>query len=282
MIPQFRDYFPFVVATSLAMALASWSLTSGMRGKVLLSLAVTVHLLFYSLAWSRMAIVMLAVVALVPLLVAWGSNVRLPRRYALVATAVLVAVPMTLVSRFGVFIPRLQTLDIEGSDNRRLEYALTATEMIAADLLFGRMFLPDWERDPFPARDLRVPRVYKSHNQYLDYGVRAGVPAMIILVAIMWLVACDLLYALRHASMVTGMRPLVIGTGCALIAASLGNLTLLLLVQAQSGSLAWLLVGLSVGMAESVRRAEGNAANERRKEDQAEDTDLDKGAPQRG
>jgi hypothetical protein len=76
---------------------------------------------------------------------------------------------------------------------------------------------------------------------------------MIVLGLIMWSVFRDLSRALRSSGRARKERALVVSLAAALLALAVGNLTQLLLVQAQTASLAWLLVGVTARLDGLVR-----------------------------
>lgn len=252
-IPQVRDYFPFVVAASLSLALASFHSPLQKRQRLLLAAAVAVHLAFYSIAWSRMGFIMLTLVMIWPLLFWRPSRSVNPWLIRFVGAAGVLTVALLLMTQASSIGARWGTGGFLDSDNRRVQYAIEGAAMIAEQPLLGSMFIANWDYDPGPGRELRIQRMFKAHNQYLDYGIRGGIAAMILLGMIMWFVARDLRHALKHS---TRLRSIAIGVSGALLAVSVGNLTSLFLVQAQTGSLAWILVGISCQLGEMARRSD--------------------------
>ncbi|MCP4204949.1 MAG: O-antigen ligase family protein [bacterium] len=252
-IPQLRGHFPYIVAASLSMALGTFELVRGRWNKGLLLMAILIHLLFYSLTWSRTAVLMLGVVAITPVLLVLRSTSRRALIARVVVAGALLAGGVVLLSQYSALAKRWQLRGFGSTDSRRVEYAVTSVKKIAGNPLFGRMFLADWEQNPLEDEPLRVPRIYKAHNQYLDYGVRAGLPAMILLGWIILRVGRDLRLILKSSATVPEMRPLAVGVTGALLAAAFGGLFQLILVQAQTGSLAWLLVGVTFSLADVVR-----------------------------
>lgn len=237
-VPQVRDYFPFLAVAALALTVALWRSETRPLRRLVLTLLLVMQLGYYTVNWSRMGILMLLLVLLVT--VALSRGLGRHRKLVLGGLAVLVVLGLTAVS--AVIAERWRRGEFGHSDSRRVQYATTAIEKIAGSPVFGRMFIPDWERDPFPDRKLRVRRMYKAHNQYLDYGIRAGLPAMALLGILLWRVARDFLPMLfRTRGSPTGT--LLAGIAAALAALLVGNLTQLFLVQAQTGALAWLLLG---------------------------------------
>ena len=200
-VPQVRNYFPFVVAASLAAGLGIFPQLRSLRARALLGIALGVHLVFYTVNWSRMGFVMLAVVIAFFVLSWMRSGPRISIRSRIVLVSALLGLALggsLLLARFGVFTMRRQHFSFAQSDNSREHYAIEATKLILDEPLFGRMFIADWKRDPYLFRKLRIPRIFKAHNQYLDYGVRAGLPAVVVLFWIMWVVSRDLRRTLRE------------------------------------------------------------------------------------
>lgn len=245
-IPQVRDYYPFVVAVALALALAL--VRSETRVAVRLSIwcGILILLSFYAVNWSRMGMVMLAIVVIPPFFSRFRNSSKMARyRWSLVAIILLATV--LAATQFGIMRERF-THSLSASDNRRVQYAVDAMKIIASHPLIGRGFFPEWDHDPFPNRDLRIRRIFRAHNQYLDYGVRAGLPPLLVLVVIIFAVGRDVRKSLKGAAPDSFRRHLLLGLASALVAAAVGNLTQLLLTQAQTGSLAWLLVGITVNV----------------------------------
>ena len=252
-VHQLRDYFPVTVAVSLSLALAILELVVKKSHKVFLLTAIAAHILFYTVTWSRTAILMALTVVALPLALSLRTAPRgILLRRLVVASALLIG-GAALVWQFSILTMRWQRDGFRESDKSRVRYAVAAAKIIAKQPVFGRMMIPDWEQDRNPPRILRVRRMFKSHNQYLDYGVRAGLPAMLLLGWIIVSVARDLRFTLRRSRSHDGLRPLVIGVAGALLAVALGSCTYVPLVQAQTGSLTWLLVGVAARMAEMAR-----------------------------
>ena len=248
-VPQSRDYFPFIAVSSLSLTLAVFQFSQTTRQKALVGAAITAHLVFYTIVWSRMAFLMLAVVVAARLvLMGWYGWQGAWRRRIVLAIA-LIGGATLLFTQVGIFKARREGGELQRSDSRRIAYLLEGASLVAENPIFGRMFIADWTRDPHPERDLRIPRIYKVHNQYLDYGIRAGLPALLVLLWIMWIIARDLRTSLRSSAGSPERQSLAIGISAALLAVVVGNLTQLFLVQAQTGSLAWLLAGTAASMA---------------------------------
>ena len=251
-IPQLQDYFPFIVVASLSLSLGLMASSGGRRRKALLLVAAAIHLSFFAIVWSRMAMIMLALAIIAPVVLAsrstpWGRRVV----HAAAVALLLVGIGI-IVTQVTVLGTRLQYASGDDnstvqSDSKRIEYAAEALKMIAAQPILGRQFVPDSQLKVTGSRTepLRIPRVFRAHNQYLDYGIRAGLPAMALLAAIMWTNVLDLRRALRVSATASGVRPLVVGIAGALFALAAGNLTQLFLVQVQTGSLAWFLMGVT-------------------------------------
>lgn len=252
-VPQVRDYFPFVVVTSLALAWVSLLESAGRQRRLQATTIVTILVLFYAVVWSRMALVMLLIVLVAPLLLRSRRHSWRRLGYRVPIAVVALFGLALLLSQFGQLQARWERGDFEQSNDRRIGYAVQAMEIIGAQPWFGRGFAADWTRDPHPERDLRIPRVFKSHNQYLDYGVRAGVFAVALLALLAVLVAVDLRETLRRTRGDRVAQATCIAIASALAALVVGNSTQLLLVQAQTGSLAWFLAGVAARLAANER-----------------------------
>ena len=258
-IPQFQDYFPFIVVASLSLAMGLIGSFHETRRRAVLAAAIGLHLAFFALVWSRMAVIMLALVVVTPVVLASRSTPRARRLTHAILMGLLLAGIGVIVTRVSVLAPRLEHAGTANgtvqSDSRRLQYAAEALGVIAEEPVFGRKFVADWYLRVTGSHTeaLRIPRMFRAHNQYLDYGIRAGVPAMLLLAAIVGTVVIDLRRALRRSAELPALRPLVVGVAGALLALAVGNLTQLFLVQAQTGSLAWFLVGVAATLPHTTR-----------------------------
>lgn len=243
-IPQIRNYFPFVVASSLSVAIGLLGSGPPVR-RILLGIAVPVHLAFALLTWSRMGLLLLGVASMSAVLLSMGPGRRRTRAVAVTAVALLAL--LAVATRFGVLGARLRTPEaqhdsLRSSDLRRLDYAREAIRRIAQHPLSGDRFLPSWTvryRGDRP-EPLRIPRLFPAHNQYLDYGIRGGVPAIALLAAVLVGTIRDLRKLLTTSG---DERAIAVGFSGAILALVLGCSTQLLLVQVQTGTIAWFILG---------------------------------------
>jgi hypothetical protein len=134
-IPQFRSYYPFIVVTAIACAAALLNTQRSRAEAIALVVSIAVLVISFALAWSRTGLVMLAIVAVAPILMRRSAfNVALSA--SIVAGAVVVVMSFSVLA--DRFTPTNYQRAVEQSDQNRLNYAIEAVERVVASPLTGR------------------------------------------------------------------------------------------------------------------------------------------------
>ena len=113
----------------------------------------------------------------------------------------------------------------------------------------GRSFLPEAEllRDPND-----VVSTFKAHNQYLDYGLKGGALAAVVLVALLFMVLRSHLRLWRRGRDI-GTRRLGSAMASMTLAVAFGGMFHLLLIQPYTALLIFFLLGFSSSPASRMR-----------------------------
>jgi len=241
-IPQYRNYFPFVVMCAIAFAIAGWA--SHRKTSVWL-LASTVAAL--PLMWSRTGLLMIAVAAAL-------TYFRRPGK-ATATTRLMLGVLLTAGAGYYLTTRVLQgvlgartTQALEASDQTRLRVAQEAIDRIAASPLLGDMFVPS-TRYTAGGQSAAQPLLFPAHNQYLDIALRGGIAAAIVTVILL------MLFFWRAWRLSAGSGPVASyhAALCGIIAAAaVGCTTQLYIVQPWTGSLLFALLAISSQLQEDV------------------------------
>lgn len=247
-IPQFNDYYPFAFVISLSLNIA-WLIGARTgRSKVLWILCLLVHAAYPPISWSRTGLILAALVVMVHLTIYLWARVRSPMQMMRKASTVVMAsvgiIAMTsIVMTASTIRERISSESvIAGSDSRRIELAKEASVLILESPLVGRMFIPDWGQAADGSKR-EVRRLFGAHNQYLDYGLRGGVFALIFML-ITFVVSGWRNF--RRMQSISLSHEVVIARNAwmaSVFAILLGNNTQLYLVQAFTGTLIWFLTG---------------------------------------
>ena len=227
-IPQYRSYFPVLMATAVALAVTHLTRQRALSVAVLLGVTVAVPF-----TWSRGGLSMIGVAGVAAFLMApW--RIRLRRRVAVLAgLAVLAAYPVYRLVGGGILAQREALSNLSASDSNRIVLAREALDHILANPLVGDAFRP-YSAVLQGGAQADFARLFPSHNQYLDYGIRGGLVAIGLLLALLVVVTGRALALRRHpdpdtAAFASGML-------AALVAVVLGSLGELYFSQPWSGS----------------------------------------------
>ena len=175
--PQYRAYYPALVALGIALAVAY------VKTDRLLSVAtITVCLLLLPIMWSRAGILMVVVAFVASIVLCHFRGMAWRRRFAVAAATAVVLAAVGLVSvTVGLTEQRTQLNDLQSSDSDRVALAQESSERIAGNPLFGDAFRAH-SSDLVGGAVANFDRLFPSHNQYLDFGIRGGAPALLLLV----------------------------------------------------------------------------------------------------
>lgn len=243
-IPQFKSYYPMTVLATFSLALARYLFSNGGRSVTLLLVG---HALFLPLCWSRAGMLGFVLCAAIQLGYALVLGSATSKRRAVTVTLLFALVLPLAVSKLGsTFAARTDVHDVDNrSDRKRVELFIEGCGRIAASPLLGDMFIPTWE-ERAGGEDIAVKRLFGAHNQYVDWGLRGGLPYLALAVLFSW-------GAVRRASRLAsaagrrlGQEYAVVGVGGVsfLLAALAGSNAQLYYIQMQTAVPIYLVLGL--------------------------------------
>lgn len=246
-IPQYRSYFPAVMTLAVALAIAHVGRRTWVPIVTLVLAEITLPFM-----WSRGGIAMVVVAAVVTAAIRFGPRLSWRGRvYAVLAGGALLAVNAFITLSVGLVAQRTEESDLAASDSNRVELARGAVHRVGSDPLFGDAFHP-YSSTLAGGRQASFSRIFPAHNQYLDYGLRGGVPAVLLLGALLLLM---LLAAIRVIRTAEGDRAPVGWAGLGfVIALGAGCLMELYISQTWTGSLAMFYLGIVARYAALARR----------------------------
>jgi O-antigen ligase len=244
--PQYLTYYPGLLAIGLGSA---WTIR---RRRPFVSLMLGLSIAATAPAiWSRIGLATLVVAGLVG---AWlelqppagfRASRRFLVRYAQVAVAAGVGIGLLVWALSGTLGTRVETRLVAGSsvfESGRFEFMAEAGGRILASPLAGDFGQARFDRAELGGVEEQGNRVFPSHNQLLDLGLRGGLPAialgLLMFVSIargIWRQALDRASPLRTVGVVSF---------AVLVFASISDLYL---SQAITASSAWLMLGSSAG-----------------------------------
>lgn len=188
-IPQYRAYFPALAALGIALAVAH------VRTDRILSLAtIAACLLSIPIMWSRAGILMVVVAFVGSIFWCYFRQLRWRSRFALAAaTAVVLASVGAVTATLGLTEQRTRLNDLQASDSDRVALAQESSERIAKNPIVGDAFQAH-SSDLVGGAVADFDRLFPSHNQYLDFGIRGGAPALLLLVVFLALMIWKLFH----------------------------------------------------------------------------------------
>lgn len=175
--PQYRAYYPALVALAVALAVAY------VRTDRYLSIAtIAVCLLLIPIMWSRAGILMVVVALLGSMFWCHFRGMSWRRRLQVsAATGVVLGALAAITVSVGLSAQRTVLNDLESSDSDRVSLAKESSERIWQNLVFGDAFRAH-SSELVGGAEATFDRLFPSHNQYLDFGIRAGLGAVVLLV----------------------------------------------------------------------------------------------------
>ncbi|RYB94298.1 hypothetical protein EUA93_08045 [Nocardioides oleivorans] len=176
--PQYRAYFPALVALAIALAVAH------VRTDRVLSVATIVGCLcLLPVMWSRAGILMVVVAFVASIFFCHFRGLTWRRRVGVaVVTAVVLGAVGAATVTVGLTEQRTRLNDLQASDSDRIALAEESSERIASNPFVGDAFRTHGS-DLVGGAVANFDRLFPSHNQYLDFGIRGGLPALLLLVA---------------------------------------------------------------------------------------------------
>lgn len=229
--PQFLTYYPGLLALG---GVAAWSVK---RAHPFLALAYVLTLIvLLPTVWSRLGVAAICVGILAAALFSDRSKVRLG---GLVLVGAFISGVFIVVSE-GVVGDRVRAKGGDALESGRWEFMLGAADRILASPLFGDASIPTVDRGELGGYAEQGLRLYPAHSQLLDLGIRGGLPAIFLGIA----VAAGLIAIARRIRRQGDdvSKPLGVGTIAVALFASFSDLYF---AQALVASPIWLFVGLT-------------------------------------
>lgn len=176
--PQYRAYYPALVALAIALAVASIN-----TDRYLSVATITACLLLIPIMWSRAGICMVVVALLGSMFWCHFRGMSWRRRFVVAtATGVVLAALGAVSLTVGLTTQRTELSDLAASDSDRVSLAQESSKRIAGNPLAGDAFRAH-SSELVGGAEATFDRLFPSHNQYLDFGIRGGLPALVLLVA---------------------------------------------------------------------------------------------------
>ena len=236
-IPQYRSYFPAVMALAVALAIAHVGRRTWLPIATLVLVEITLPFL-----WSRGGILMVVVAAVATAACRFGPRLSWRgRAWATAAGGALLAFNAFITLSVGLVSQRTQESNLAASDTNRVQLARGATDRIGANPIFGDAF-HSYSSVLAGGRKASFARIFPAHNQYLDFGLRGGAPAVLLLVALLLLTIAAAVRILRAGT--ANVAPVGWAGLGFVVALGLGCLTELYVAETWTGSLALFYFGL--------------------------------------
>lgn len=237
LIPQYRGFFPALMACALAFAVARWSIDRRMSIAVMVACAIAIPF-----TWSRSGLAMMIIAPAVAFITRPGRMSSTSRLLALGSGVIAGLLTLPEILARGVLGERQHLAE---SDDTRLAVGVDAAKRILDRPLLGDRFQP-YDSTLVGGVQAEFARLFPAHNQYLDYGLRGGVLAVFLLIALLVLfgrrawrlarTATDPDEAAYHAALLA-----------VIVAVGFGNLFWLYVIQTWTGCVLMILLGVSAG-----------------------------------
>ncbi len=237
-IPQYRNYFPFLLVCALSFAIARWSLD-----RLLGSLTIASTIALLPFMWSRTGIAMLVMAGAVAYL-ARPAGVSRGVRVIVAGIGSIGTVLVALQAVSGGVIGERDAIGstATASGGERVQLGVEAISRLLHHPFLGDSFVP-YSSVLAGGQQAQFARLFPAHNQYLDYGLRGGALAMVLLVVLeamylrrSWHLAqhsLDAETAAYHGALVA-----------ILVAVAIGNLSQLFVIQTWTGTVLFSLMGV--------------------------------------
>ncbi len=251
---EFRNLYPAIAYASLLLCLLFYRYY-GRPVRVFLWLNILLVLWLLSIAWSRSAVLIL-VQSLV--FTGFASLVLQPRLEKLVLTLTLILLAALAIGLIFLipeaYLPHISILSRldegtqSGTDNR-FEYMRLGIAKILENPLFGERFIPTFHTSP-SGEIYDNPRLFTPHNQYLDFGLRGGLLAMLAIILFHLLFPWRILYA-AYKEKEPFIRSFLIFIFAFAAALILGNFGQNYFIQSASAFFIWFFFGIAVTCTDS-------------------------------
>lgn len=176
--PQYRAYYPALVSLAIAMAVASIK-----TDRALSIVTLAACLLLVPIMWSRAGICMVVVSLLASTFWCHFRGMTWRRRLVVASTIGVVLIALgAAAATVGLTTQRTELNDLQASDSDRVALAEESSERIAGNPLVGDAFRAH-SSELVGGAVANFDRLFPAHNQYLDFGIRGGAPALLLLVA---------------------------------------------------------------------------------------------------
>lgn len=239
-IPQYRGFFPALMACGLAFAVARWSIDRRLSMALVIGCAIAIPF-----TWSRGGIAMMIIAVAVAFFARPGGMSSTSRLLVLGVGVLAGLAALPEVLNHGVIGKRQSGTDLMESDDTRMALGVDAANRILDRPLLGDRFQP-YDSVLIGGVHAKFGRLFPAHNQYLDYGLRGGVLAVILLITLLVLfgirawrlarAANDVDEAAYHAALLA-----------IVVAVGFGNFFWLYVIQTWSGCVFMILLGVSAG-----------------------------------
>lgn len=237
-----RDYFPLAIAYLAVLGVALF-LTKAIDWKLFV-VVVSPMLMLLPITWSRGAVATLALAVAILIILSVFRKQMTGRTLLFSGLLVVLAAVVLLGPTEAIVVTRLR-IDVEKGEflslSERWERWSSSLDTISDSPLFGIGFNP--ERSTEGA----TGRVFRSHNQYLDLGLKAGLSGLAcFLVLILWALRV-LFYRYNHATtqFEYGIALGVLVGWVAVV--SISNMLQINFGQPYTGNMLWFTLGLVEG-----------------------------------
>jgi len=236
-IPQFKIYFPMVTVVGAAAAVVL------VRSKpALVAAFIGSQVLLLPWLWSRTGFAMAGVAGTLTYLVQPPADVSSGGRTLRRAITVLVLLPVVLMLAVLALEGTVLATRVSASgfSTGRRDLLMTGIERVVAKPIFGDSFIAV---DPtLYSRPTSKVLLYPSHNQYLEFALRGGLPALAMMIRFYGLIAADIRRVLSRRGAAIDAAALSAGILAAMLVGSGFNLYL---TQPYSASICLFVLGLT-------------------------------------
>lgn len=242
--PQFLTYYPGVLALGLVISITQWP-----RLRVTATVYAFTLLFMAPAIWSRIGLVVIALSVVVSVLVVFRCryiglrpNVRAILLLAAVSGGCLIFYLFMSAALSGSLGERLVAKEGDVFQSGRGRLMLQALSKVTEEPILGDAGQALYDRADFGGTAGLGLRLFPSHSQLLDLGIRGGVPAMILGVILcamlVWFAVGSYMAKAPEAAM------LILPTVAVMLTASISDLYF---SQALTATPGWLLIGLGLG-----------------------------------
>ena len=242
-----RDYFPLGVTYISVLGIAFFIQKE--IGWKTFFVAVLPGILIIPLIWSKGAVGTFGIAILLLVIIMLSKKRLTWRAVSMVLLLFLLSVMLFLSPQETILVQRLRS-DLAGgkvvSLSSRISRWKYALNVIADNPIMGIGFVPERATE-FKALGVSSIRIFRSHNQYLDMGVKSGMLGLISFLILVFLVLKRLIkyYAKSNKSFEIGLVTGVLAGWSAILLIS--NMFQVNFIQPYTGYMLWLTFGLTEG-----------------------------------